>query len=54
MSPHHELSPNNLLVTARRKFPTFYLLSKPVEETALDNLVIAHSGLTLTVKAVRS
>gem|GEM_PF-1912642 len=46
-------SPEDLLADARRRFPTFYLLAEPVEETALESLVMAHAGLTLTVNAVR-
>ena len=46
-------TPSELLADARSKFPTFYLLAEPVEETALDSLVMANAGLGLTVNAVR-
>ena len=50
--PHYP-TPSELLADARSMFPTFYLLAEPVEETALDSLVMAHAGLGLTVNAVR-
>ena len=46
-------TPSELLADARSMFPTFYLLAEPVEETALDSLVMANAGLGLTVNAVR-
>ena len=46
-------TPSELMADARSKFPTFYLLAEPVEETALDSLVMANAGLGLTVNTVR-
>ena len=53
LNPKPFSTPSELLADARNKFPTFYLLAEPVEETALDSLVMANAGLGLTVNAVR-